>query len=209
MARYGLKHGMWNTRIYHVWQGMKQRCEDPKRENYKYYGARGISVCEEWHDPEVFIAWALSHGYKEGLSLDRIDNGRGYSPDNCRWADAKTQGRNQRSNHLVEYNGETRCLSEWSEIVGIPVPTIWRRLNKGMSAQDAFTTPPKKRTKNIENKPIIVEYGGVKRTLREWSEITGLSHQLLRTRINRGWKPERALTTPVQLKGNERVSENL
>lgn len=203
MGRNGIKHGMWNTKIYHVWQGMKQRCEDPNRENYKNYGARGITVCEEWHDPETFINWALSHGYKEGLSIDRIDNEKGYFPDNCRWADSTTQARNQRKNRLLVYDGETKCLSEWSQIVGIPIPTIWKRLQHGMPVKDALTIPPKKRSRNIENKPIILEYKGSQRTLKEWCKITGLSPELLRTRIKRGWEPERALTTPVQRKGKD------
>ena len=92
-----ITHGLRTNKFYQTWNGMVQRCTNPKNSSYKDYGARGITVCEEWLDVSTFVAWAeKTHPNIEGLSLDRIDNDKGYSPDNCRWADRLTQTLNQR-----------------------------------------------------------------------------------------------------------------
>ena len=96
MARAYHKHGMTDTRLYKCWQAMKDRCNNPRSHMYKDYGGRGISICSEWMDFEPFANWALCNGYSEDLSIDRIDNNKGYSPDNCRWATWIQQRANQR-----------------------------------------------------------------------------------------------------------------
>lgn len=100
-AKMHTTHGQTRTRLYDVWNCMKQRCENPKNRNYRQYGARGISVCEEWKNFETFRAWAMSNGYdetaKRGIcTIDRINNDGNYEPSNCRWVDMKTQSQNRR-----------------------------------------------------------------------------------------------------------------
>ena len=90
-------HGLRKTRLYHVWANMKDRCLNPNTPSYSYYGGRGITICDEWRDDfQAFYDWAMANGHRDDLSIDRIDNDKGYNPDNCRWATHSEQMHNRR-----------------------------------------------------------------------------------------------------------------
>lgn len=136
------KHGGRGTRLFSIWKNMKARCYNPKNKKFVIYGGRGITVCEEWvNNYTAFRDWSLSHGYAEHLTIDRIDNDKGYSPENCRWATVLQQARNKQHNHLITYKNETKTLSEWAEQFHIDHRTILRRLELGWSVEEALETP--------------------------------------------------------------------
>lgn len=137
-----LVHGEKYTRLYETWIKMRARCNNPNDIRYKSYGGRGIKVCDEWERSYIaFRDWANANGYNENLtwkecSIDRIDNNKGYSPDNCRWTDINTQARNRRNTILIEYDGKTQTATEWSRELGISRQTICSRYKRGLSAKD-------------------------------------------------------------------------
>lgn len=135
-----LVHGLCNTPLYAVWRTMRQRCTNPNCRGYKWYGAKGIKVCEEWLNVENFFEWAIQSGYREGLTIDRIDSSGDYEPSNCRWVSMSEQQSNRSSNHLIEFNGECHTLTEWSSILGIPRSTLSNRIvTHGWTVERAFT----------------------------------------------------------------------
>lgn len=130
------KHGGRNSKLYRIWSNMKDRCNNPDCKVYSDYGGRGIKVCKEWIDDfSAFQKWALANGYKEGLTIDRKDNDKGYSPDNCRWTDRKIQGNNKRNCRYITYKGQRKTVAEWSDITGIPHDTLLYRLNHGWETE--------------------------------------------------------------------------
>lgn len=133
-------HGESKTRLYRVWTNMKDRCYNERNDEYTRYGGRGIRVCEEWvHNYRSFRDWSKSNGYNNKLTIDRIDNNKGYSPDNCKWATYEVQANNTSRNHLIEYKGETKTLSEWSKFLKISYTTLRKRFNDGWDTERAFT----------------------------------------------------------------------
>lgn len=107
-------HGKRNERIYNIWCGMKKRCNNPNEKSYGRYGGKGIKVCDDWNNSfEAFYEWAMSNGYKDDLTIDRIDNAKGYRPDNCRWITLHDQTRNMTRNIFITHNGETKILADW------------------------------------------------------------------------------------------------
>lgn len=138
MSEHKSTHRLTNTRIYHIHQTMIARCEVPTSYRYKYYGAKGVTVCDEWHTFENFYTWATNNGYEETLTLDRIDVNKGYCPENCRWVSWTVQQNNKSNNHYIEYNGETHTVTEWERITGLP---IGYRVNNGWDIERIFTQP--------------------------------------------------------------------
>lgn len=132
------KHGLSKSykSTYRSWKDMRSRCGNVNDFDYADYGGRGIRVCEQWEDFAVFFRDMGAR--PNGKTLDRIDVNGNYRPENCRWADAKTQANNKRNNRLVEYQGQTRTLAQWCENFGIEQSKVKYRINAGWSLEDAF-----------------------------------------------------------------------
>ena len=134
------KHGYCGAKLYTIWIDMKDRCFNPNNTSYSNYGGRNIKVCNEWkHDFKTFKEWAFKNGYKEGLSIERINNNKDYSPNNCKFISFLDQNKNKRSNKYVTIDGETKTISEWSRVVGINRNTISRRISKGIQGKDLIS----------------------------------------------------------------------
>ena len=137
-----LKHGASHTRLYRIYSGMKDRCLSKNDAAYQDYGGRGITICDEWLNSfDAFRDWALSNGYRYDLTIDRIENDGSYSPENCRWTTRKVQANNQRSNHIIEYNGEKKTVAQWSEITGIRHDTLLYRLKRNWPIEKVLFHP--------------------------------------------------------------------
>lgn len=135
------KHGLSQTDLYHsIWVGIKQRCYNNNSKDFQRYGGSGINMCEEWkNDFESFYNWAMNNGYKKGLTIDRIDNSKGYSPENCRWVTPKEQANNKRTCVYVTYKGETKTVSEFCRKFGLKTSTVYNRIKrKGINYEGLF-----------------------------------------------------------------------
>lgn len=134
-----MTHNKSDTRLYSIYYKMKSRCYNTKQKGYKNYGGRGIKVCKEWLDKENgfmnFYNWAMNNGYKDNLTIDRIDVNGNYEPNNCRWATIKEQANNKRNNRYLTYNGEKHTIQEWTKIIGISRATIENRIELGLSIE--------------------------------------------------------------------------
>ena len=141
-SQAAFRHGYAHHPLHHIWVSMRQRCRDPKCSHFRNYGGRGIKVCERWESCKNFFEDMLPT-WKPGLSLDRIDNNGDYEPGNCRWATAKEQGRNKRTNHKVR--GIT--VTELAEQCGVDRGTIYARLRNGW-AEDELDLPINSKRRN-------------------------------------------------------------
>lgn len=125
------KHGYCYERIYSIYHCMKKRCYNKKNQDYPNYGGRGIKVCDEWlRDFQNFREWAMKSGYAENLTIDRIDNDKGYSPENCRWVTNAEQQNNRKNNHFLTYDGKTQSMAQWARELGINYSTLRTHINK-------------------------------------------------------------------------------
>lgn len=181
-------HGMTGSPEYKAWQSLRYRCYDPENENYKYYGARGITVCDRWKDS--FENFYADMGPKPGIgySIDRENVNGNYEPNNCRWVTIDTQNRNKRTNVFYDFQGERLTLPEISKRTGIPTPTLESRIKRmNLSINEAVI---KEATKHLYT------YNGQTKTLREWSESTNLTYSKLYSRVvTMGWTIDRALSS--------------
>lgn len=169
MKKFFLPH---EERLYKCYHAMKTRCLNPRDANYYRYGGRGITVCEEWLKGfEIFYDWAISNGYADNLTLDRINNDSGYSPENCRWITIRQQMRNTSRNIYIEHTGITRPLSDYSELFHIPQYVLRQRFNNGERGEVLFR-PHKGRSRKV----LCVEKGIVFNSITEAEQYFGLKH---------------------------------
>jgi hypothetical protein len=204
-------HGLSKSPHYYRWRHIMERCYNPTCEAYKDYGGRGIRVCERWHDIRNFIA-ELPSGYEEGLEIDRIDNDGHYEPGNVKWSTRQQNSSNRRSARLITLDGRTQSLSRWAAEKCLPRTVILNRLDDlDWPVERALTEPVADRMENMRRaqslrwhghihkqkpKPLVVKrfpFNGRDQTIREISDATGISIELLRKRIcERNWPIEKA-----------------
>lgn len=145
MHHLNLITGEYKSRLYGIWICMKTRCSNPNIPQYKDYGGRGIKICDEWkYDFRTFRDWAISHGYNDNLSIERIDNNGNYEPSNCKWSTLHEQNRNRRTNNMITFNGKTQCALDWAIELGMKPNTLFGRLHRGWSVEKTLTTPVKR-----------------------------------------------------------------
>ena len=143
-------HQESGTRLYSIWEKIIQRATNTNLDRAKDYSLRGIDVCPEWQIYENFSKWAKENGYKDSLSIDRIDNNRGYYPDNCRWATPVQQANNRRTNVMITYKDKTLSLADWARETGYSYDTIRSRYRRGWSPERIIETPQQKKGKKYD-----------------------------------------------------------
>lgn len=178
------KHKMKHTRIYGIWCGIKKRCYNKNSKNFTQYGAKGIAICEEWEKGfSAFYDWSIKNGYKENLTIDRIDNNGNYEPSNCRWVTHAEQQRNRTNNINLEHNGETKTLAEWCVVMNEPYKRIYCRMKSVLHRCGKFDFEdlfyPQKTNKNYTEKfynrkhytKKVEQYSKDGKLLKTWDSI--------------------------------------
>lgn len=189
-----IKHGKYNTRLYGIWLGIKERCHNPRDTAYQFYGEKGISVCNGWRNSfQYFYEWSTTNGYKDSLTIDRVNPEGNYEPSNCRWVDFEIQANNKITSQLMEINGETKTLTQWAREFGISPVTVFSRYNKGIRGIELFEVPKK----TGSGSPFNITIDGETKRLSEWSRISGLHHQTIRDRYDNGIRGKELLTERI------------
>ena len=134
-------HGLSDTPEWRCWASMRYRCNNPSLKQYKNYGGRGIKVCERWNNSFERFLEDMGKRPSPKHSIDRIDNNGDYEPKNCRWATQKQQANNVRTNHVLEFKGESMTLTRWARKIELHPNTLLSRIRKGWSVERALTTP--------------------------------------------------------------------
>lgn len=148
-----IKHGLEGKRICYVYRNILERCSNPASNSYQYYGKRGITICKEWSGEnglKNFSEWAYKNGYDENAprgqcTIDRIDNNKGYSPDNCRWVNLFVQANNKSNNVLIKYNGKTQTMQQWCKELNLSRSMVKHRYERGWDISDLFVESKRKK----------------------------------------------------------------
>ncbi len=197
MSSKGIKkefHGGARTRLYKIWVAMKQRCSNPKSQAYKYYGGKGIIVCDSWKASFAVFAKDMGQPPTDKHSIDRIDGSKGYEPDNCRWATRREQSGNTSRNRWLTHDGKTQLMEDWANELGIGSNTlIWRIRNWG--EKEALTVKGPRSINAPRKGKRLITFNGQTKSLSDWARDIGVSTQALRIRLKL-WTLEKSLTTP-------------
>lgn len=178
------KHGLYKTREYRRFASMKDRCSNPNATHAHRYSGRGIKVCDEWkNDVKAFYEYVskLPHFGEDGYSLNRIDNNGDYEPGNVEWADDITQMNNTSKNHLLEYRGSIKTLTEWSRIKGISHDCLKSRIQRGWSVEKALETPVQSKVREHH-----ICYEGKEYSVTELSRMFNIPRTTLNQKIKQG-----------------------
>ena len=186
-----------HSRLSIIYANMKQRCYNPNTKQFKNYGGRGITICEEWNDKAwsgtkhlskgyvAFRDWALTHGYADNLTIDRIDVNGNYEPSNCRWITRTDQSYNKRTNNIITYKGKTQTVTEWLNELNISRHAFYDRLIKGKTVEEAL--------QEIKYSARMIEYKGKVQSMKQWFKELDLPYNRIKQRISKyHWTVERA-----------------
>ena len=185
------QQGLSTTRLYRIYKLMLSRCYNKKDKSYKYYGLKGISIYDNWLDDFVnFYNWAMQNGYQDNLTIDRIDNQGNYCPENCRWVDRVTQANNTRSNRIIECDGVSHTISEWSRITNISEHAIrWRLDEMHVPIEQALGFVPI----NFKQMRQPLTFKGETLSIPQWSKKLGIKRWTIYSRIRYGLPIEEVL----------------
>ena len=181
------KHNLSHSRIYRIFNHIKQRCNNKQDSAYKDYGGRGIKMCKEWEDNFInFYNWSIANGYKENLSIDRINNNGNYEPENCRWAINAEQQNNKRNNHIITYNNKKYTISNFCKNFNV----------YGYNEPEKLL---KKTLRGMKKRKYKATLNGVTKDVYEWCEEFNLNKGTIYSRIAKyGYTPEEALTKKLK-----------
>lgn len=167
-----------------IYYSMKARCYNSNSPEYKNYGGRGIIVCDEWkNNRKAFKEWALKNGYKNGLTIDRIDNNKEYSSENCRWTDRVTQANNTSTNLYITYNGKTQSMADWCRELNLSYSTVRYRMSNGWTAERAFEI--KNGKKGCAHYEKLITYKGKTQSIKNWCKELNLNYSTVKSRFSK------------------------
>lgn len=179
---------MNRKRLKSIYKGMKMRCYNKNSVNYKYYGGKGIRICDEWlNDFESFYRWSIDNGYKENLTIDRLDGNKNYEPSNCKWSTKEEQSYNRSMSVKLTLNGETKHLTQWANELNIDKKILSWRYNNGWTDEEILTRP-----RDFKEKKLT--YNGETHSMSEWARILDIKVATISYRIKNGWSVEDTLS---------------